>query len=111
MIIPDLKSEIINNKKVKFEYYRANELWYKTESGFLFPVPISDIGEATFLAEDKAILFMRYIRQYIDHCKAMIEYDYQKLVISSKGGFEVEKLEESDISLSDIEAEKYFSNR
>ncbi len=111
MIIPELKNEVINNKKVKFEYYRANELWYKTESGFLFPVPISDIGEATFLAEDKAILFMRYIRQYIDHCKAMIEYDYQKLVISNKDGYDLEKSEFSDSSFSDEEAEKHFSNR
>ena len=34
-------------------------------SGFRFPVPISDAGTATFLAEDRAMLFMRYIRRQI----------------------------------------------
>lgn len=58
----DLKEMVRDGKKVFFQYYRENELWYKTESGFMFPVPISDVGNATMLAEDKAILFMRYIR-------------------------------------------------
>jgi len=51
---------------VRFQYYRDQNLWYKTESDLLFPVPISDIGNATFLAEDKAMLFMRYIRKFLD---------------------------------------------
>lgn len=50
---------------VTFEFYRAKELWYKTEDGFLFPVPIEDVGDATFLNQDKGILFMRYIRKYM----------------------------------------------
>ena len=32
---------------------------------FRFPVPIAEAGTATFLAEDRAILFMRYIRKYM----------------------------------------------
>ena len=52
--------------RVRFEYYRDSALWYRTsETDFLFPVPISDIGNATFLAEDKASLFMRYIRKHM----------------------------------------------
>jgi len=35
---------------------------HETECGFRFPVPISEAGTATFLAEDRALLFMRYIR-------------------------------------------------
>lgn len=58
--------DMVKNKKVKFSFYRSNELWYKTECGFEFPVPISDIGNAVFLAEDKALLFMRYIRKYME---------------------------------------------
>lgn len=57
---------MVKNKKVYFSFYREEELWYKTEDGFEFPVPISDVGGATFLAEDKAILFMRYIRKHLD---------------------------------------------
>lgn len=56
-----------DGKKVKFIYFKIDELWYETECGFKFPVPLirEEIGEATFLAEDKAILFMRYIRRHI----------------------------------------------
>lgn len=55
-----------DNKKVHFQYYRTGELWYKTEDGFEFPVPIHDTGDACFLVEDKAILFMRYIRKHME---------------------------------------------
>lgn len=61
----NLKEMVIDNKKVMFQFYRSGELWYKTETGFEFPVPISDIGDSVFLNEDKALLFMRYIRKHI----------------------------------------------
>jgi hypothetical protein len=32
----------------------------------MFPVPLSDVGDATLDAQDKAIIFMRYIRKAID---------------------------------------------
>jgi hypothetical protein len=48
-------------------------LWYASECGFEFPVPISDAGTATFLAQDKAILFMRYIRKHLEYLKKSIE--------------------------------------
>lgn len=54
---------------VKFQYFRDNNLYYKTETGLVFPVPISDVGNATFLVEDKAMLFMRYIRKHIESLK------------------------------------------
>ena len=54
-----------NNKKVKFVKYYKQNLWYATECGFEFPVPIIDVGDATFLAEDKALLFMRWINAHI----------------------------------------------
>jgi hypothetical protein len=60
-----LKEMIVNNQKVRFSFYRDGQLWYETECGFRFPVPISDAGTATFLVEDRAMLFMRYIRKQI----------------------------------------------
>jgi hypothetical protein len=60
-----LKEMIVNNQKVRFSFYRDGQLWYETECGFRFPVPIEDVGTATFLAEDRAILFMRYIRKQL----------------------------------------------
>lgn len=62
-----LKEMVQNNQKVKFRFYRDGQLWYSAECGFEFPVPISEAGTATFLAEDKAILFMRYIRRHIEY--------------------------------------------
>lgn len=51
---------------VSFIFYKDGALWYRTSlTKFEFPVPIDDIGNATFLAEDRAMLFMRYIRKHM----------------------------------------------
>ena len=60
-----LKEMIVNNQKVTFSFYRDGQLWYETECGFRFPVPVAEAGTATFLAQDRAILFMRYIRKHM----------------------------------------------
>lgn len=60
-----LKELVAPGQTVQFEYYRDGNLWYVTSSGFSFPVPINDIGNATFFATDKAMLFMRYIRRQL----------------------------------------------
>ena len=57
--------DMVKNKVVKFQYFRENELFYVTECGFLFPVPISDVGNATLKNEDNALYFMRYIRKQL----------------------------------------------
>jgi hypothetical protein len=51
--------------KVRFSHYRKGNLFYVTETCLTFPVPIDDIGDATFLDVDKAILFMRYIKKHL----------------------------------------------
>ena len=68
-----LKEMVQNNQKVAFPFYRDGQLWYVTECGFEFPVPISEAGTATFLAEDKAILFMRYIRRHMEYLKKSMD--------------------------------------
>lgn len=62
----DIKKCISNGAQVNFEYYRDGCLWYKTVEGDIFPVPTSssEIGNATFLKQDKAILFQRYMRKW-----------------------------------------------
>lgn len=51
---------------VSFTHYVDGNLWYATSVGnFAFPVPITDIGNTTFLATDKGMLFMRYIRKQL----------------------------------------------
>ncbi len=52
---------------VNFVHYFDGNLWYKTsDTAFDFPVPVSDIGNARFLATDRAMLFMRYIRKHME---------------------------------------------
>jgi hypothetical protein len=65
----NIKEMIKDNKKVKFVSYREGEFIYETECGFQFPVPLADIGKATLLNEDKALLFLRYIRKHVEHVK------------------------------------------
>jgi hypothetical protein len=55
---------------VRFQCYKENELWYKTESGFDFPVPISETGGGIYLAEDKGLFFMRFIRKHLQTIEA-----------------------------------------
>jgi hypothetical protein len=62
----DIKEMVKDGKCVSFLHYKDSELWYRTECGFEFPVPISDTGNAKFLAKDRALLFMRYIRKHIE---------------------------------------------
>ena len=75
-----IKDMVKEKRKVTFKFYRDGQLWYETECGFEFPVPISDAGTATFLAQDRAILFMRYIRKHIECLKrSMEEHEMQAL--------------------------------
>lgn len=60
-----VKDMVSEGKTVKFVSYRKGILYYETESGFKFEVPCSDCGDAEFLKQDKAILFMRWIRKAV----------------------------------------------
>lgn len=63
-------TEIVKDNQVEFSFYRAGNFYYRIkvkEAYYLFPVPIDDIGQATLLASDKAIMFMRYIRQALEN--------------------------------------------
>ena len=63
----DIK-EIVKDNTVSFLRYRKGYPYYAVRvpsegSQYSFPVPLSDLGDATLLARDKALVFMRYIRQ------------------------------------------------
>ena len=63
----DIK-EIVKDNVVSFSKYRQGFAYYTVRvpsegADYVFPVPLSDIGDATLLAKDKALVFMRYIRQ------------------------------------------------
>jgi hypothetical protein len=67
--------------KVRFQFYRKGELFYRTDSGLEFTVPIEDCGDGVFLAEDKAMLFMRYIRKQLE----LNEEGKAKLTLEGEG--------------------------
>lgn len=61
--------KLIKDNKVNFSHYRAGVVYYNIgyeNNTYTFPVSILDIGDATLEKEDKAILFMRYIRKAIE---------------------------------------------
>ena len=54
-----------------FAKYRQGYAYYTVRVppegiNYMFPVPLADIGDATLLATDKAMAFMRYIRQALE---------------------------------------------
>lgn len=61
-----LKDRVGRGREVHFVRYHEGELWYRTDDGFEFPVPVADAGTGVFLAKDKAILFMRYVRKHME---------------------------------------------
>ena len=67
--IKDIKS-IIENNEIDFLFYRASVMYYGIKYkgiDYQFPVRLDDIGDATLLNKDKAILFMRYVRKAIEN--------------------------------------------
>lgn len=67
MDLPNVKDLVTSGKKVTFVRYQSGSLWYRCDDGFEFPVPIDDTGDAAFLPEDKAIIYMRWIRKHLSY--------------------------------------------
>ncbi len=55
-----------------FVYYRQGHLYYRVTRvndnhwTYMFPVPISDLAEATVNTEEKSLYLMRYIRKALE---------------------------------------------
>jgi len=69
----NIKEIVRDDNVAEFEHYFDGALYYKVmwTDGALnfqqltFPVPIEDIGNATFSRTEKALLMMRYIRKHL----------------------------------------------
>ncbi len=57
--------DIVKDQNAHFVFFRDQCLFYETDNGFQFPVPVTETGSATFNSEEKAILLMRYIRKHL----------------------------------------------
>ena len=75
MEMPSLNivDHVRDNQKVHFKFYRMGILYYETDKGLLFEIPISDTGSGSFNVEDKAINYMRWIRPQIEKIKKELE--------------------------------------
>lgn len=53
-----------------FRELRGGNLWYEIEYGyhqiFEFPIPIEDTKGAVFMYEDKAVVFLKWIRRQLE---------------------------------------------
>jgi len=76
MSLPSIK-DIVKDNIVGFVKYRQGFFYYavrlmvadgavRSMQTYTFPVPLADIGDATLLDCDKAIIFMRYIRKALE---------------------------------------------
>ena len=55
-----------DNETVRFMFFLSGKLWYRTESGFKFPVPIKSSNQSVFLNEDRASRFYPYIKAHAE---------------------------------------------
>jgi|HubBroStandDraft_5_1064220.scaffolds.fasta_scaffold694730_2 hypothetical protein len=63
--------DIVKDNQVRFLRYRQGVMYYSVSvpgvsQEHMFPVPVADVGDATLEAQEKAIMFMRYIRKAIE---------------------------------------------
>ena len=65
--MPSLKECV--KDEVAFVKYRSGLLYYVCSNNFEFTVPIEDTDGATFMAVDKALYFMRWIKKALEEAK------------------------------------------
>lgn len=58
------------NQQVSFIRYQDGALWYITDDGFEFPVPVADIGNATLWTRDNALLFVRHMLRHLQRIES-----------------------------------------
>lgn len=79
--------DIVKGTTAKLAYCRGGKLYYQVDvdnTRYTFPIDVTDrneVGDATFELEDKASIFMRYIRKAIaemekgENPEAMIRWE------------------------------------
>jgi hypothetical protein len=62
--------DLVKDKIVQFVSFQRGEFTYKVAANdghdFFFTVPLWDIGDGKLLNEDKAILYMRWIKKQLE---------------------------------------------
>lgn len=61
--------DIIKDNNVEFSYLKKGMAYYTVKydgKDYIFPVDLEDLGDGTLYKNDRAIYFMRYIREALD---------------------------------------------
>lgn len=61
-----LKDLIRDGKTAKFKQYRLGNLYYETQEGFVFAIPLQELGESTLLAEERCASLMKWIKRALE---------------------------------------------
>lgn len=67
---------LIKDNKVHFDFYQDKTLYYYLlyqGYKYIFPITVEEAKGGCFTAEDKAILFMRWIRKSIEADEMIVE--------------------------------------
>lgn len=84
--MPHKLIEIVKGTTAKLAFCKGGQLFYQVDvenTRYTFPIDVTDrneVGDATFELEDKASIFMRYIRKSIsalegENSEAMIRWE------------------------------------
>lgn len=61
-----VKEHVEDNQKAIFKGFQNGLLFYETEKGLSFEVPVSETGTGRFLPEQKAIQLMKWIKPAVE---------------------------------------------
>lgn len=61
-----VREHVEKNQKAQFEFYRGSTLYYRTDKGLLFEIPVSETGDAVFKNQERAIILMKWIRRQLE---------------------------------------------
>lgn len=69
--MPTLKDLVCNDNMAVMLYYRQGMFYYLVADTsnwdeYVFPIPVSDLGDASLNFQEKALLLMRYIRKAME---------------------------------------------
>ena len=63
-------TDLVRNGTSRFVHYRDGQFRYEVDgTGFEYDIPLDDIGSATLLSQEKAIVHMRWIRKRVELLK------------------------------------------
>ncbi len=62
----DIKQLYKTKELATFSHFKDGDFWYELNSGFIFPIPLSDLDGAGLGNQEQASHLVRYIRKHIE---------------------------------------------